>query len=177
MLYIVSCRGNIAYTVSWLFFVGSLPLIGTACYLIFGRQRFTKRQQRKIQPIIKSLEAARYDNHYLHKLNKESLDAQMMMSYVFNMSKIPPFDNTEVTYFKLGDDAWPIMLKELKKAKHYIFLEYFIISTGKMWDSILEILKQKVLEGVDVRLLYDDFGSISYVPGHYPEKLKSYGFS
>lgn len=175
MLYIVSCRGNVAYTVSWLFFVGALPLIGTACYLIFGRKRFTKRQQRKIQPIIKSLESARYDNHYLKKLNKESEDAQMMMSYVFNMSKIPPFDNTEVTYFKLGDEAWPKMLEELNKAKHYIFLEYFIIAEGKMWNSILGILKKKAKEGLDVRLLYDDFGSISYLPSHYPEKLKKFG--
>ena len=91
------------------------------------------------------------------------------------MAKIPPFDNTEVTYYKLGDDVWPVMLEELKKAKHYIFIEYFIIAEGKMWNSILEILKIKAKEGVDVRVLYDDFGSISYVPGNYPKKLAKYG--
>lgn len=175
MLYIVSCRGNIAYTVSWLFFVGVLPLFGTVAYLIFGRKRFTKRQKNKIKPITDSLLNSRYDTKILNEIGEKSLDAKMMMGYVHNMSKIPPFKNTEVTYFKLGDDVWPKMLEELKKAKHYIFIEYFIIAEGKMWDSILEILKQKASEGVDVRLMYDDFGSISYIPGNYPAKLAKFG--
>jgi cardiolipin synthase len=67
------------------------------------------------------------------------------------------------------------MLRELKKAKHYIFFEYFIIDDGLFWDSVLEILKQKAKEGVDVRVMYDDVGCLGTVPVHYYKKLQKYG--
>ena len=175
MLYIVSCRGNIAYTVSWLFFVGAIPVFGTIAYLIFGRKRFTKRKQKKIAPIVDSLNKIDYTTSTLGKIGEQNEDVKMMMSYVTNMSQIPPFANTEVNYYKLGDDVWPIMLNELKKAKHFIFIEYFIIAEGEMWNSILDILIKKAAEGVEVRLLYDDFGSISHLPSNYPKKLRKLG--
>ena len=67
------------------------------------------------------------------------------------------------------------MIEELKKAKHYIFIEYFIIEEGFMWDSVLDILIKKVREGVDVRVIYDDFGCICKLPHHYDEKLRELG--
>ena len=67
------------------------------------------------------------------------------------------------------------MLEDLKKAKHFIFLEYFIIHEGKMWNSILEILEQKVKEGVDVRLIYDDMGCVTTLPHRYYKKLQAKG--
>ena len=67
-------------------------------------------------------------------------------------------------------------VEELKKAKHYIFLEYFIIEEGKFWNTILNILKEKAAAGVDVRLIYDDFGCINKkLPRHYDRVLKKYG--
>jgi cardiolipin synthase len=75
----------------------------------------------------------------------------------------------------LGDVAYPVMLRELKKAKHYIFIEYFIIKPGKMWDSILEILVEKVKAGLDVRVVYDDVGNFGATPVHYWRYLCAMG--
>ena len=66
-------------------------------------------------------------------------------------------------------------LEELQKAKHFIFLEYFIIEEGIVWDKILQILKEKVKEGVDVRVIYDDVGCVMKLPYRYEQKLESYG--
>ena len=68
----------------------------------------------------------------------------------------------------------PELLKELKKAKKFIFLEYFIINRGTMWNGILEILKEKANEGLDVRVMYDDMGSIAMLPEHYDKELAKY---
>ena len=72
----------------------------------------------------------------------------------------------------MGDDVWSDFLEDLKSAKKYIFLEYFIINPGEMWDTILEVLKEKVKEGVEVRLIYDDIGSVFYVPKNTGKKWK-----
>ena len=67
------------------------------------------------------------------------------------------------------------MLAVLEKAEHYIFLEYFIVSEGKMWDRILEVLKQKAAQGVDVRVIYDDMGCLARLPAGYHSWLEKEG--
>lgn len=85
------------------------------------------------------------------------------------------FKNTDVTYYPAGEDCWPDILTELEKAEKYIFLEYFIIGMGEMWDSVLEILKRKAADGVDVRVMYDGVGSLLQIPSKYPQELLRYG--
>ena len=82
------------------------------------------------------------------------------MNYINNASGYPMHKNTEVKYYSLGEDNYVDLIKELKKAKKYIFMEYFIIEEGQMWNGILEILEQKAKEGIDVRLMYDDNGCV-----------------
>ena len=83
--------------------------------------------------------------------------------------------NNEINYYSLGDDVYPVMLEELKKAKKFIFIEYFIINNGTMWQEILDILKEKANSGLDVRVLYDDMGSFAMLPSNYPKLLGKYG--
>ena len=78
-------------------------------------------------------------------------------------------------YFPIGEEMFASMLEDLKKAEHYIYLEYFIIEQGIMWNSILEILEQKVKEGVEVRLIYDDVGCVDRLPIHYTKLMENKG--
>ena len=81
--------------------------------------------------------------------------------------KPPDFTNTETKYFRIGEEMFDSMCKELRRAQKFIFLEYFIIEEGVMWDTILDILREKAAAGLDVRVLYDDVGSICTLPKNY----------
>ena len=79
-------------------------------------------------------------------------------AYIRDFAGFPVHRNTTTKYYPVGDEMFIDMLEDLEKAEHFIFLEYFIIHEGKMWDEILKILEEKVKQGVDVRLIYDDMG-------------------
>jgi cardiolipin synthase len=83
----------------------------------------------------------------------------------------------ETDYFPMGEDMFPVLVEELKKAKHFIFMEYFIVEEGKFWNTILDVLKEKVNEGVEVRFMYDDVGSIGKVSVAYAKKLRTFGIN
>lgn len=178
LIYIVSSDAPAQYKISWLFFVGILPLIGIVCYIMFANKRPSKHKLSKVKPLQEAI-----DNVQNHEQNNEldfsNLDhgehAKLLSNYIKKESAIGITDGTSVNYYPLGDDAFPVMLEELKKAKHYIFIEYFIIAKGKMWNSMLDILVQKVKEGVDVRVMYDDVGSVATLPMNYAKTLQALG--
>ena len=87
----------------------------------------------------------------------------------------PVYDQTKTQYFPMGVDFFEQLKIELEKAERYIFMEYFIVQEGVMWNSILEILKRKASEGVDVRFMYDDMGCARTLPYHYYKKLREMG--
>ncbi len=95
--------------------------------------------------------------------------------YMEHSAGFPAYHNTTAVYYPLGEDKFADLLIELRKAEKFIFLEYFIVARGHMWDAVLEILKEKVKAGVEVRVMYDGMCSILLLPYHYPRELKSYG--
>ena len=95
--------------------------------------------------------------------------------YILNSCDMPLYQNTETTYFEIGEKFYDSLIDELKKAKKYIFIESFIVSKGFMLDTILDILKQKVKENVEVRFMFDDWGTIETLPHGFNKKLEAYG--
>ena len=95
--------------------------------------------------------------------------------YIDSLCGMPAWTNTEAHYFRAGEDMFASMCEELEKAERFIFLEYFIIEEGKMWNTILDILARKAKKGLDVRIIYDDVGSIATLPQHYDRYLVSLG--
>ncbi len=95
--------------------------------------------------------------------------------YMSKICDFPVHGNTKVTYFPLGEDKFVELKIQLENAKKFIFMEYFIVETGAMWNAILDILKRKVDEGVEVRFMYDGMCSISLLPYRYPKKLEKMG--
>jgi cardiolipin synthase len=176
MIVIVNSPSNDSYKIAWLVVLIVLPILGAFFYILFANKKFTKRQKRKIKPISDALKKSSTSPEVLNEVQKLNMDAYRMSNYITSASGSALYNKTSSQFFPVGDDAFPVMLSELKKAKHYIFLEYFIIENkGIMWPSILDILSQKVKEGVDVRVMYDDVGSISTVPFNYPSQLKKMG--
>ncbi len=176
-IYIVNSKVATSYKITWLFVVGVLAFFGTILYLLFANKSTNKRMRKRLEKEKSALRRFEIDQKIEKELHNSAEDesALSLANYVSKTSGQTLYKNSEVTYFKSGEDAWPFMLDELSKAEHYIFLEYFIVEKGVFWDSLLEILEKKAKEGVDVRVMYDDLGSVSTLPVNYPKRLKKMG--
>ncbi len=115
------------------------------------------------------------DEGVLKRLQGESPETAELANYLNRNTTFPVSDQNRVTYYPVGEKKWEAMLEELKKAQHFIFLEYFIVEEGTMWGKILHILAEKAKQGVDVRVMYDGTCAISMLPYNYPELLKKHG--
>lgn len=147
------------------------PIIGTLLYIIFQKN---KNGSKTLKNIKKSESESK---KYLVQDNriKEEVKENSKIKYLTDFAGFPVTTNNDVSYYPLGEEAFPKMLEELKKAEKFIFFEYFIVSHGKMWDSILEILEEKAKNGVDVRVMYDDLGCLSTLEKNYPKELEKKG--
>ena len=101
--------------------------------------------------------------------------AAKQLQYLKNNTPFPVYDNTQTEYFPSGAQMLPALLRDIQSAKRYVFLEYFIIAPGVMWDSVLEALLDRVKAGLDVRVIYDDVGSLPTLPPVYAKKLRRMG--
>lgn len=161
VIYLINRPDNPSYKLSWAILILTIPFVGGVLYLILGGKRIPKEFRKEmIQSSNKKLPYLVQDYFIMDKI--AGIDDQLMKQthFLYKNAYFPVFNNTETQFLATGEEKFEAMKEELRKAKNYIFLEYFIIKEGIMWDSIFEILKEKAAAGVDVRLIYDDFGSI-----------------
>ena len=142
-------------------------------YFIFSKRKLPNKVVKKLKIIDQPLKSDESKNNF-NDLRLENELACSQALNLCNLSKTNLYKNNKVKYYSLGEEMFVDILNELSKAKEFIFLEYFIIENGLFWDSILEILIQKAKDGVEVKLLYDDIGCMSTLPGHYYNLLKKY---
>lgn len=173
---ILNRKMNPDYKIPWLMLVLGIPLVGIVLYFFFSRNYITTKQQKVIKKIRNKNKKYIEISEDEENNNKKLLGSYYGQNkYIENTSLNKAAKNTNITYFKNGELFFDDLIKELKKAKKFIFMEYFIIQEGEMFNTILEILKEKVQEGVDVRLIYDDVGSASKVKIGYSKKIRKYG--
>lgn len=176
LIYIINEKGNPAFKMTWVLFVLLFPVIGTIFYLFVQMQPGTAFMRKRLAEL--KIETDPY-----MRQNQEVVDAMWasksanagLSYYLSNRLGFPTYRNTQVKYLPLGEYKFKYLIAELKKAEKFIFMEYFIVEKGYMWDTILKVLRQKVEEGVEVRVMYDGMCAISMLPYKYPEQLKKYG--
>lgn len=175
VLYIINRNSNPTVKLAWVVPILTIPLFGGIIYLLFGGKSPTRNMRRKLEKSAELLKPLKPDHSALTENIFESDPSIGGQIRYFNRGGFPVYQNTECRYFELGDTLLPVLLEELEKAKKFIFIEFFIVAEGAMWDSILDILKRKASEGVDVRILYDDVGSITRLPYGYDRELEKSG--
>lgn len=175
--WIVGSRSNPGYKIGWLIIVLGLMPFGSLAYLLLGGNHLSAFNQRRLRTmerkIRKNLAAECGRSSALKGLMGE--DAACMARYLERTTCCPVYGNTRTKYYPLGDVCYDDILDALRGAERYIFIEYFIIEEGKLWNSILDILKEKVSRGVEVRVIYDDIGSMATLPSDYPARLEKLG--
>ncbi|MGU8558762.1 cardiolipin synthase [Clostridium perfringens] len=175
-IYIVSRKDNPSYKLAWAVPVLLVPVFGGLFYLIFGGNKTSKKFRKQIKASYDETAHLLYnDRKVLDELEEQDKSIANQSRYIGDYSQFPVYKNTTTEYLTPGEVFFERLKEELKKAKHYIFMEYFIVHEGVMWDSILEILEEKVKEGVEVRFVYDDMGCLGTLPYKYNEVLEAKG--
>ncbi|MBR6727508.1 MAG: cardiolipin synthase [Clostridia bacterium] len=171
---IISSDDNPEYKVPWLLFVLILPIAGFMLYFIFSSRKLPRKFLRRMQEL-KDRAYQRDDSAQLAALERESAVASNQARQLCCISEGHLFTDTKQTYFPLGEEMHAALLADLQRAERFILMEYFIIEEGIFWDSILEILEKKAANGVEIRLVFDDIGCMSTLPGNYAKRLKKLG--
>jgi cardiolipin synthase len=170
--YILGASINPEYKLAWVMIVLIFPIFSIFTYLIF------KKKNNIITVKNEFIQNTINDSMFNFTQNDFCIKDEFVKNisnYIFNTSKFQIYKSNEIIYLESGEIFFESLLRELKNAKKFIFMEYFIIEEGKIWNSILEILEKKVKEGIDVRLIYDDLGSLFSLESDYAIYLEKKG--
>lgn len=170
---IINSKDNPDYKVPWLFFVMLVPIIGFMTYFMFYQRNISKKQFKKIKKLNDSL--PKDDSYTLEDLEAISPLAYSQAKCLKDLAGTHIYQNTDISYLSSGEEMFSSLMQDLKRATEFIFLDYFIIEQGLFWNSILDVLKDKVIEGVEVRVVYDDIGCMTKLPGKYYKSLQKLG--
>lgn len=163
------------FKIPWLVLLSILPFFTIMFYIIFANPKTSKKDYARLQKIQEQTD--KFTQKTDNDLTKTLRDNVGIERYLKTNADLGGHLGNKVTYFKLGEEFWSDLLVELEKAKKYIFMEYFIIKQGKMWDSIHEILQRKVKDGVEVRLMYDDIGTFGMLKSNFYKTLRKEGIN
>ena len=176
ILYLVNKPGSPDQKITWVVLMLALPTFGILLYLFVQTDIGHRQINRRLEEAIAETAAYLPDRQALmDRLQHENPALHGLAEYTMRTASCPVFENTAVTYFPLGEDKFAALLEQLGQARHFIFLEYFIINDGTMWGRILKVLEQKVRDGVEVRVLYDGMCAFTRLPYRYPRELEALG--
>lgn len=175
--HIVRKNDNPEFKIPWITGLILLPVLTAILYVIFANHGLRPKEKKiipKTNKIVKDIFALDEYQRNIFK-NDVPLQYQGVFNYLRNVTFLAASKDNKVTYFKNGETFFPQFIEDLKKAKKFIFMEFFIIGEGKEWSQIEQVLLEKVKEGVEVRLIYDDMGSFGTMPMFYDRKMRKKG--
>ncbi len=172
--HIVNRDDSPEFKLAWCISILIFPIFGGLLYLIIKLQ--SSNEKIKINRVSKQLlPALKQSEDTMEAFFAEDAGAARQAAYVSSYAGYPVYTNSSAIYLHIGEEFFKRLLEELEKAEKFIFMEYFIIAKGRMWEVILDLLEQKVKEGVDVRVMYDSMGSLLLLPNEYYKQLNEKG--
>lgn len=163
VLNIVYRKKTAAYKISWIIFVLAVPAVGIVLYFIWGRQRVPRKSKKRWDEVNQRTFLKLQQNQAVFdSINDKGIQKQVEL--VYRLSDLPVWKNTKTEYLKLGEEMHRANLEAIKTAEKFIFLEYFIVTAGKMYDELMAALYEKAAAGVEVRMMVDEMGSLSTLP-------------
>ncbi len=156
VIYLINGQKNPAYQIAWVVILVAMPIFGVLLFLMIqlipGTRAVAGRLKRQIS---KTSIYLPQNNHALEKLRQKNAHFASLSDYLYKQGPFPVYEHTKSCYYPLGDDVFPAMLEDMRAAKDYIFMEYFIVAEGRLWDDVFAVLKEKAAQGVEVRFMYD----------------------
>jgi cardiolipin synthase len=176
ILYVINKEEIPEFKIPWLILFLILPILGAFIFILLNDSQQTKKIKKSFAKTNTML--LPYRKQYipnLAALQEQNMDAYLQANYLCRVTDMPCYHNSKVTYFRIGEDFHAALLDALKKAEQYIFMEYFLVEEGVMWNPIHEILVEKARQGVKIYFMYDDFGCMKILPQYYYKQLTSEG--
>ena len=176
VLWIVKRHSNPAYKIAWIVPIMLFPVFGGLFYVVFGRNKMSRRSREKMAYVNNTTQSllAKQQN-MLTEMRALDEHAAVQATYIQDHAYYPPYKRTRDEFLPTGEAKYARLCEALQSATRFIFLEYFIIEEGIMWNGILDILRLKASQGVDVRLIYDDLGCLLTLPKGYDSYLEAIG--
>lgn len=174
ILCIVNRDDNPDFRLVWMVPVAALPVVGAVIYLFVRLQLGTRLIRRRIAASDAAAAEVRPRDESAVAAVRALAGGADVTGYLEKRG-FPAYINTDCTYYRLGDEMFPDILRAVEGAREFIFLEYFILEEGEMWDALFALLREKAAEGLDVRLMYDAVGSLSKAPPGYYKVIRAAG--
>ncbi|MCQ2545431.1 MAG: cardiolipin synthase [Clostridia bacterium] len=176
LIYLLNVRTNNSFKLMWIIIIVATPVVGVPFFIFTRFQPDTRYIARRLnEQLTHQKNLLLPDEGTVNRLDADSGNEYGIFKYLYEEGHFPVYDDTGIEYFPLGEDKYDELVKQLQKARKFIFMEYFIVSKGEMWSQILNILRQKVNEGVEVRFMYDGTNTMVNLPKNYPQQLRKYG--
>lgn len=176
LLKLISVDENPNHKIPWIIVLLILPPVGLLIYLIFGKSYISKKHSRLYQSVNdRQKNYIDQDEETINELNNIDKKYYSQSTYINKTSNSPIYKDTKVEYLNDGKVYFERLFDDIKNAKKFVFLEYFIFGEGRLLDELIELLHQKAKEGLDVRVIYDDVGSIKVLPYNFDKQLESMG--
>ena len=171
LISLINRDANPEYKIPWAVIIIMIPALGPLMYLLFYKRRMSRKEAHRLTEIIGAVNSAERANEAFDSLERGSEVKGKARAILNDDSLSGVYRGTNSKLYFSGEELFADMISDLKAARQYIFMEYFIIDQGKLWDEIHGILREKAAMGVDVRLLYDDIGCMKTLPSHYETGL------
>ncbi len=166
---------NSTYKISWIILFFISPLFGGVLYLVSGMAKVSRLGLLRYSRLTDRIKRQLFADHSFDTTQIQDDSARLQAGYLQAAAGYPVYSATATTYYDSGESQFEAMFEDLWQAKSFIFIEFFILSDGQLWRALYHLLLEKVKEGVEVRLMYDDIGSIWQTPDSLLKKLKAAG--
>ena len=168
-------KKNNPYSIKWVIIVLAIPVVGLVLYLFFSGLNIIGSAKKELyNSLAHGLSFLSKDPGVYSSLG-QALPARKRIAGYLGRKGQPLYSNTKCDYYPLGELQFEAMLRDMEAARHFIFMEYFIISKGELWDKIQEVIIRKAAQGVEVRVMMDDIGSMMTFPNKLVKELKANG--
>ena len=172
---LVNQRADESFKIGWLILIGVIPIGGLIMYIIWGRSSVHKKIRKKHTRLFSSVKSQMGREEAAFGAFEKEVPDYLGLANLLTSEGYPLFRNNRLEYYSMGEKAFAAVLEDLKEAKEFIFLSFFIVAEGALWEEMKPILLEKAEKGVKIRFLYDDFGSMFRTDKHFWKELTDAG--
>ncbi len=175
VIYVLKRDQPMSYKIPWMILVLLMPVFGFILYQLWGNNF---RKNRRNKPLFDAYQASfeRMDqDKEAWQRYADAYPEEVRLPTLLSRFHFPVYDHTACKYYPLGEIQFDDMLADLEKAEKFIFLSYFIVGENQVWARFHDVLCRKAAQGIEVRLLYDDFGSLFTLKNNFVARMQADG--